>query len=102
VNPCAHSQNTGTPRDLGRPYGTVRDAAGRSGTLRDGSCRSLVFPGGRRVNALDAYPVSLPCGGCGVDLAEADADIHVLPDARTMTVRCPACDLAERCGAEGE
>lgn len=98
------------PGDLGRPaidlatipaaelaaYQRLRREQAQSG-------RSLVFePGGGRIPALLRYPrrIALDCQGCGVDLGASSLDIYVHATPLDVAFRCPACNLAERCGAE--
>jgi hypothetical protein len=65
--------------------------------------RHLVFSSGRRLAALDASPMPVPChGGGGVDLA-LEADARCLDrSGLLLRWRCRPCDLVWRCGGEGD
>jgi hypothetical protein len=63
--------------------------------------RHLVFLSGRRLAALDASPMPVPChGGCGVDLALEADDICLDRSGPLLRCRCRLCDLVWRCGGE--
>ena len=56
--------------------------------------RRLVLPNGREV-PLGDWPREIPCAGCGADLGRFTT-VRLTPDYRRV---CPACWVAERCGA---
>ena len=64
--------------------------------------RHLVFPSGKRLAALDASPMPVPChGGCGVDLA-LETDARCLDGSGPLLRwRCRPYDLVWRGGGEG-